>query len=933
MRKSMKRIMTSVLLSIIMVIQVCNVYAVDTTPSVPSQVTSADYKQIPVYFEGNQVTEFSTYLRKYNDTAANANERFDISGTATFRVRAYAYGTGDNVKLGTYIECLGTDGNWFEMDWRDQEDQVSKDDLKKFLSGNQELNITITDIQFKLPNSNANEKHLRFWMAASTGGKFERQTAAEVQFATKSNVNVTRTVTEVVNQKNVWEVELKVEGKAEEIIPTTDVVLVLDRSGSMSERQNECGKNEHQHNRNCYGNGWNSNLNCNQEEHTHSVACGSTRAQLVQEASKQLVKSLVATKNVNVSVVSFGGNNSSKNVTYEHYKKGTWEAFEKGKGEDGWYSNYTVNTSFTNSSSNLNSGITGALNSPSGGTPMSLGMIKAGLLLKDREANNKIIILLSDGEPTYVRDGSGSGNRNDTSKNTTVDTDTINAASEVKSKVPDVKIYTIAAGSSIGAEGKSLLLNCATDGSYAYKAEDTASALEAVMSDIATEINNSIAEGIKLTDMMSENFTLILPADEMTTNVKTVSYDKMKDIDWSTTGVAISQGSMQEVNNGGVEWNIGKSTAGVPAVMKYRIYMKSGTLGISYNVSSEAKLEYTDADNKAISLTVPNERIKASWARVNVASYSYKSNSKVSNSDFTIWMDVPDSYKEGDLKIGRQTKFSSSSLEINASGDMTIDDKVVVPTSASGAKSYAALSEEVSVSEVSTTPTGSSNTPELVAIVANGKTYNIEEYADVIILIAVVTELGYYYAEPSLEAVVDQDHNFIQPEGVTNISTEVTFKTKSKDVSYTVDISDLENETFNGEKLMDYQLDKAIVQIIDLNNSVTLAKDTHYTIESIVGNEVVIRFNSFVEENSKYKITIYIPTIMGSKVVYGGADENTYLKKYVNKTDTVKATIKATPKVDEVQLETGQIVEVYSGVPFSKEDPISLRYLEIAKIN
>lgn len=928
----MKRIMTSVLLSIIMVIQVCNVYAVDTTPSVPSQVTSAssDYKQIPVYFKGNQVTEFSTYLRKYNDTAANANERFDISGTATFRVRAYAYATGDDVKLGTYIECLGTDGNWFQMNWRDQEDQVSKDTLKKFLNGNQELNITITDIQFTLPNSNANEKHLRFWMTASTGGKFERQTETEVQFTTKSNVNVTRTVTEVPREKNVWEVELKVEGKAEEIVPTTDVVLVLDRSGSMSERQNECGKNEHQHEKSC---GKQNKWTCGKEVHEHSATCGSTRAQLVQEASKQLVQSLVATKNVKVSVVSFGGNSSSKNLTYEHYKKGTWEAFEKGKGEDGWYSNYTVNTSFTNSSSDLNSGITGALNSPSGGTPMSLGMIKAGLLLKDRKASNKIIILLSDGEPTYMRDGSGSGNRNDTSKNTTVDADTINAASEVKSKVPDVKIYTIAAGSSIGAEGKSLLLKCATDEGYAYKAEDTASALEAVMSDIATEINNSIAEGIKLTDMMSENFTLILPADEMTTNVKTVSYDKMKDIDWSTTGVAISQGSMQKVSNGGVEWNIGKSTAGVPVVMKYRIYMKSGTLGISYNVSSEAKLEYTDSDNKNVSLPVPNQSIKASWARVNIASYSYKSNSKVSNSDFTIWMDVPDSYTEGELKIGRKTKFNSSSLEINTSGDMTIDDKVVAPTSASGAKSYAALSEAVSVSEVSTTPTGSSKTPELVAIVANGKTYNIEEYADVIILTAVVTELGYYYAEPSLEAVVDQNNNFIQPQGITNISAEVTFKTKSKDVSYTVDISDLENETFNGEKLMDYQLDKAIVQIIDLNNSVTLTKDTHYTIDSIVGNEVVIRFNSFVEENSKYKITIYIPTIMGSEVVYGGADENTYLKKYVNKTGTVKTTIKAAPKVDDVTLETGQIIEVYSSIPMLTEKNISLNYLEIAKIN
>lgn len=936
MKKSMKRMITSVLLSVMMVIQICNVYAANTAVSVPNQVTSASstYKQIPVYFNGNEVTEFSTGLRKYNDTAVNANEKFDISGIATFRVRAYAYGTGNNVKLGTYIECLGTDGNWFEMDWRDQEDQVNGTDLAAFIEGNKDVSITITDIQFTMPNQNENDLRVTFSMEASTGGKFSRPTNKNVQFATKSNVNVTRTVTEVTDEKNVWEVELKVEGKAEEIVPTTDVVLVLDRSGSMNERQNKCGKDEHEHIKSCYNK--QNTLICNKEVHKHSSACGPTRAQLVQEASKQLVTELVSTKNVNVAIVSFGGNNSSQSLKYEHYNEGTWDPFEKGRGEDNWYSNYTVNTSFTNSSSDLNSGIATALNNPSGGTPMSLGMIKAGLLLKGSDANNKIVILLSDGEPTYKRDGSGKGNRNDAVQNAKIDEDTINAANEVKDKVAGVKIYTIAAGNSIGTDGKTLLSACATNQSYAYKAEDTASALESVMSSIANEINNDIAEGAKLTDVMSENFTLILPSDEMSTNVKTVLYDKMKDIDWNTTGVAISQGSMQTLSNGGVEWNIGKSTAGTPAVMKYRIYMKSGKLGVLYNISSEAKLEYTDADNKAVSLAVPNQSIKASWARVNVASYSYQLKSKVSGSDFTIWMDVPNDYTEGALKIGRKTKVNSSTSEIVNNGDTTIEDKVVLPTSVSKAKMVVMLSEEASESEVSTTLVGSSDTPELVAIVANGKNYNIQDYGDNIILTTVITDIGYYYAKPSLEATIDDNNNFIQPQGITNISAEIDFDTKSKDVSYAVDISNLVNEKFNGEQLMNYKLDKATVQIIDVNSSATLTRDTDYTIQSIVGNEMVILFNApFIEVGAKYKIAIYVPTTMGDKIVYGGGNENTYLKKYidVHQTGTIKATIKASPKVGEVTLETNQTVEVYSSVPFSTEDTISLKYLEIAKIN
>ena len=133
---------------------------------------------------------------------------------------------------------------------------------------------------------------------------------------------------------------------------------------------------------------------------------------------------------------------------------------------------------------------------------------------------------------------------------------------------------------------------------------------------------------------------------------------------------------------------------------------------------------------------------------------------------------------------------------------------------------------------------------------------------------------------------------------------------------------------------MMYELHKAMVQIIDLNSFVVLNKDIDYSIQSIAENEMIIRFNhTFIEEGAKYKISIYIPTTMGSKVVYGGENEKTYLNEYVNQTGTIKAILKALPKVDETLLEAGQMIEIYSHIPILLENNILLKYLEIARIN
>lgn len=189
-------------------------------------------------------------------------------------------------------------------------------------------------------------------------------------------------------------------------------------------------------------------------------------------------------------------------------------------------------------------------------------------------------------------------------------------------------------------------------------------------------------------------------------------------------------------------------------------------------------------------------------------------------------------------------------------------------------------------------------------------------------------------ADLSLEVELEQGSSFIQPEGITNICSEITFKTQCKEVSYKIDISSLMDEINNGVKLMNYKLDQVIVQVIDLKNSMILTKNA-YMIEPIVEKQIKIRFtNLVIEEGSSYRIDIYMPTTIGREVIYGGRDMNSYLSKYVQnqRTGTIKAIVEACPKVDEVLDKNHQIIEMYSDKVLLKEYAISLSYMEITKI-
>ena len=186
----------------------------------------------------------------------------------------------------------------------------------------------------------------------------------------------------------------------------------------------------------------------------------------------------------------------------------------------------------------------------------------------------------------------------------------------------------------------------------------------------------------------------------------------------------------------------------------------------------------------------------------------------------------------------------------------------------------------------------------------------------------------------SLEVALKQGSNFIQPEGITNICSEISFKVKCKEFSYQIDISSLVNESNNTVKLMNYDLDRIRVQIVDLKNASILTKQA-YMVEPSVDHQIKIHFvNQIIEEGSTYKIIIYIPTTIGRQVIYGGKDMNSYLNKYVysQRLGAVRTIVEACPKIDEVLDGNDQMIEQYSDRNVLKEYSISLNYMEIPKI-
>lgn len=149
-------------------------------------------------------------------------------------------------------------------------------------------------------------------------------------------VKTSKTAKPVPGMVNTWDITVRLEGRDDKQIETTDVVLVIDRSGSMADNR---------------------------------------RMENAKSAAINFINTMIpADANLRIAIVSFSSNYQGAQLV-------------------------TINREFTR---NINQ-LTNAVNSLSalGGTHTQAGIIQGQELLNGSTADNKYMVLLSDGEPTY----------------------------------------------------------------------------------------------------------------------------------------------------------------------------------------------------------------------------------------------------------------------------------------------------------------------------------------------------------------------------------------------------------------------------------------------------------------------------------------------------------------------------------------------------
>lgn len=249
-------------------------------------------------------------------------------------------------------------------------------------------------------------------------------------------------------------VKLSVTGTEFTTATALDVVLVLDRSGSMNGQKMIDTKNA-----------------------------------AVQLATDLLANNTPEKTIVNMGIVTYGTN---------------------------ILNNYTTTTL----SSNLKT-ITNLINDiptrvESEGTNVQAGLAKANELLKNKDATNKVVILLTDGEPTFfIHDGEVKGNgSNDEAVciegskwNCTKKRPSTAATEEATAlKNDNTKIYTVGFDITKGSNADTFLQSVASTSDDAYLAKDKNELLKNFQ-DIVKSIT-MIAQNVKVEDIIPAGFTL-----------------------------------------------------------------------------------------------------------------------------------------------------------------------------------------------------------------------------------------------------------------------------------------------------------------------------------------------------------------------------------------------------------------------------------------
>lgn len=255
---------------------------------------------------------------------------------------------------------------------------------------------------------------------------------------------------------------------------TTDIIIIMDRSGSMAKKI--CVE-------------YNANkTKCLEDDYRLNVA---------KTQAKNLIKEVLPTNNggnVKVGVVTFGTNYEKRysTQTYADMTSSQAEAL-----------NMINNIQITNDN----------------GTNVQAGLNAAKNLFDSSTADNKIIVLISDGEPTYYNVGNNlCGNGQTDSKDNSYGCNGLKpseaaekVATELKGSTYGVQIYAVGYGDStekLAAFLTDSIASKSTDEiTYEYNATDT-EGLKQAMSKIAADIKHILATDAKVTDVVPASFEL-----------------------------------------------------------------------------------------------------------------------------------------------------------------------------------------------------------------------------------------------------------------------------------------------------------------------------------------------------------------------------------------------------------------------------------------
>lgn len=168
-------------------------------------------------------------------------------------------------------------------------------------------------------------------------------------------VRTSKTASPVPGMVNTWDIKVRIEGRDHQEVQTTDIVLVIDRSGSMDD--------------------------------IVTTNPNRTRLYYAKQAAKNFIDATIqADSNLRIAIVSFASEYQGAQLV-------------------------TTNHTFSKDADSLKSAVDGL--TALGGTHTQAGIIQGEALLTGSNADNKFMVLLSDGQPTYSYEPSNweKGNR------------------------------------------------------------------------------------------------------------------------------------------------------------------------------------------------------------------------------------------------------------------------------------------------------------------------------------------------------------------------------------------------------------------------------------------------------------------------------------------------------------------------------------------